>query len=208
MSETLSDVQSNFNKQMRLDRAADQLIGICSGIAADGVVNKDEVAFLSSWLDDHREVCGHFPGNVLSERIAAILDDGFISDDEREDLLQALRQISGNHFVETGAASPESPAVQADEVVAVEFSGKVFCLTGKFVFGPRARCQEATASLGAQCESDVTKRTDYLVIGSLVSPDWKHETYGRKIEKAMKLREEHGIKPMIITEEQWVVYTR
>lgn len=206
MRKDISDVRSNFNSKMRLDRAADQLIGICGGIVADGRVNKEEVAFLSTWLADHREVCSEFPGKALADRISAIMDDGIISDDELQDLFKTLQQISGNHFIETGAATPESPAIQADSPDVIEFVDRRFCLTGKFVFGSRTKCQEATTRLGAGCDGDVTLQTDYLVIGALVSPDWKHETYGRKIERAMSLRDGGAGKPVIITEEQWAVY--
>jgi hypothetical protein len=203
MRKDLSGERSNFNSQLRLDRAADQLIGICSGISADGVVNKDEAKFLSAWIAEHREVCSIFPGAILAERLASIMADGIINDEELKDLLQTLQQISGNHFTDTGAASPDSPAIQADTPDVIEFAGRRFCLTGKFVFGTRATCEGATSKLGAICHSDVTLKTDYLVIGSLVSPDWRHETYGRKIERAMGLRDEGYLKPIIITEEQW-----
>lgn len=204
----LSGDRSNFNSKMRLDRAADQLIGICGGIVADGLVNKEEVAFLSTWIADHREVCSEFPGNLVADRISAIMADGCISEDELKDLFQTLQQISGNHFIETGAATPESPAIQADFPDVIEFVDRRFCLTGKFVFGSRTKCQEATIRLGAGCDGDVTLQTDYLVIGALVSPDWKHETYGRKIERAMSLRDGGAGKPVVITEEQWAVYIR
>ena len=205
MRKDISDERSNFNGKLRLDRAADQLIGVCGGIAADGIVNKDEAAFLTAWLAEHREVCSIFPGAILAERLASIMADGTISEDELKDLLQTLQQISGNHFIETGAAAPESPAIQADTPDVIEFAGRRFCLTGKFVFGSRTTCEDATTKLGAACSSDVTLQTDYLVIGALVSPDWKHETYGRKIERAMSLRADGCRKPVIITEEQWAV---
>lgn len=58
----------NFNRQMRLDRAVDQLIGLCSGIVADGGINTEELAFLGTWISEHREVCESFPGSTTRGR--------------------------------------------------------------------------------------------------------------------------------------------
>jgi len=48
----------------------------------------------------------------------------------------------------------------------------------------------------------VTKKLNYLVLGSYVTDSWAHETFGRKIEKAMDYRDS-GVPLAIITEEHW-----
>lgn len=194
----------NFNRQMRLDRAVDQLIGLCSGIVADGVINTEELVFLRMWLSEHREVCESFPGNQIARRIEIAMDDGVITSEEHLDLLETLQQISGNRFVETGAADPEGPAIPADADPVITFASKRYCFTGKFAFGPRGRCEDAVTTRGAVCDKNVTQDLDYLVIGALVSKDWKHETYGRKIERALEIREKSGARPAILSEEQWI----
>jgi hypothetical protein len=48
----------------------------------------------------------------------------------------------------------------------------------------------------------ITKKLNYLVIGSVGSRDWAHSTHGRKIEKAVSYR--NGGAPLaIIGEEHW-----
>lgn len=195
----------NFNAKGRLDRAADQLLGICAGIVADGEINQQELAFLSTWLAEHREVCDIFPGNQIARRIAAVMADGMVSAEEHGDLLLLLQQISGNSFFDTGAAAPAAPAIPADESPVIQIPGKSFCFTGAFAFGSRGKCEAAVKALGACCGKDVTLALDYLVIGAGVSPDWKHETYGRKIERALAIRNSGQATPVIILEEQWVV---
>jgi hypothetical protein len=49
----------------------------------------------------------------------------------------------------------------------------------------------------------VTKRTDYLVIGTFGSRDWVHTSFGRKIEKAVSLRGS-GSGIAIAVEDHWV----
>lgn len=69
----LGGERSNFNAKGRLDRAVDQLLGICAGIVADGEINQQELVFLSTWLAEHREVCEIFPGNQIARRMAAVI---------------------------------------------------------------------------------------------------------------------------------------
>lgn len=192
----------NFNAAHRLKRSIDQLIGICSGIAADGVVNDQEIAFLSTWLSENGVVCTEFPGKEIAARISEVMADGVITDEERDELLGVLQQISGNRFIETGSAQPDGAAIPADIDPNIVFSGKHFCFTGKFAFGIRRRCEEAVIKLGGHADGDVTRALDYLVLGIEVSEDWKHQTYGRKIERALKLREE-GFPLVIVREFDW-----
>lgn len=194
----------NFNSAHRLRKAIDQLIGICAGIVADGEINDKELAFLSTWLAEHTEACREFPGNQIARRVGDIMADGVISVEERGDLLETLQQISGNRFVETGAAAPDGPAVPADPPATIEFSGRRFCFTGSFVYGARSKCAAATEARGGVCDKEVTKALDYLVIGTGASKDWKHGSYGSKIERAQKLREKGATRPVIVNEENWV----
>jgi NAD-dependent DNA ligase len=194
----------NFNSSHRLKRAIDQLIGICSGIAADGELNNAEIAFLSTWLSNNQDVCTEFPGKQITERIADVLADGVVTAEERADLLELLQQISGNFFVETGAAEAEAAAVPGDAVEAIIFEGRRFCFTGKFAYGTRKQCEQAVIARGGFAEASVTLALDYLVLGAGVSKDWKHESYGRKIERALELRDGGVARPVIVAEKDWV----
>lgn len=194
----------NFNASRRLHRAIDQLIGICSGIIADGVINDQEIAFVSTWLAENKAVCVEFPGKQIAERLNTVLADGKVSTDERGELLSLFKQISGNGFSDTGATNPEGAAVPADVSPEIVLAGKRFCFTGKFAFGSRGRCEAAVVDCGGEVINDITKSLDYLVLGVGVSKDWKHETYGRKIEKALQMRAAGSERPIIVAEADWV----
>lgn len=86
----------------------------------------------------------------------------------------------------------------------VEFTGRTFVFTGEFSFDTRKGCEEPTIARGGTAPSkSVSRKTDYLVIGTRGSPAWKRGSYGSKIEKAIVLAKEHG-KPAIISEDHWV----
>ena len=73
----------NFSRAARLDdRDIDELIGLCKGIVCDGVVTVDEAMFLSKWLENNKYLSGQWPVNVLSARMAGILNDNIIDDSE------------------------------------------------------------------------------------------------------------------------------
>jgi NAD-dependent DNA ligase len=75
--------------------------------------------------------------------------------------------------------------------------------TGTCVFGTRKQCQTAVEELGGLNAKGVTKKLDYLVLGTYVTDSWAHESYGLKIEKAMEYRDS-GVPLCIITEEHWI----
>ena len=186
-----------------LTKAANILMGICSGIAADGVINDLEVTYLRTWLLDNQDACAVWPGNVIARRIDEILADGVITSEERSSLLECLKNLSGNHFTETGAAVAESIAIPFDDDPDIVFSNKTFCFTGKFYYGTRSACERVVLKLEAMPIDRVTKKLDYLVVGGIANPDWSNCSYGKKIEAAIKWQEENGM-PTIISEEQWV----
>lgn len=89
----------------------------------------------------------------------------------------------------------------------VTFSGSTFVFTGRFEFGSRKKCEAAVLERGgalAPSES-VTHLVDYLVVGAKGNLQWKRETYGSKIEKAVVERRGHGT-PAIISESHWRRY--
>ncbi len=184
------------------DRLIDELIGICRGVIADGVVDEKEAIFIGQWIENHREIANTWPVNVLYIRITDMLKDGILQQEEQDELLITLRDLTGESslFQEPNRSTNlplDKPAPDVD------FTGNCFCLTGRFVFGSLVECEETIAELGGEVVKSPGQETDYLVIGELSSPDWIHTTFGRSIEKGVQLKEQgHGIK--IISEEHWV----
>lgn len=186
----------------RLTKSAQSLLGICTGLIADGTLNDQEINFLRTWLNQNIEVTTIWPGNAIANRIDQILVDGVITAEERTDLIALLADISGNEFADTGSAAPAAPAVPFDNDAEIVFEGRTFCLTGAFFFGTRTACEKLIEKLGGQSLGNVTSKLDYLVVGTGCSDDWANTTYGRKIETALERRPRYG-KPMIIPESAW-----
>lgn len=184
------------------DRLIDELIGICRGVIADGIVDEKEAIFIGQWIENHRDIAAKWPVNVLYARLTEMLKDGALSPDEQRQLLETLRDITGEStmFVEPNRSTTlplDRPAP------AVEFKGKTFCLTGRFVFGSNLECEEIIIDLGGSVVPAPGRDTDYLVIGELCSPEWVHTSFGRSIERAMELKNQ-GYPLGIISEEHWV----
>jgi len=184
------------------DRLIDELIGISRGVIADGVVDEQEAIFIGQWIENHREIADKWPVNVLYARLTEMLKDGILSEDEQEELLETLRDLTGESSI--FQEPNRSTTLPVDKPAPdIEFEGKTFCLTGKFVFGSTLDCEETIAEMGGEVVPMPSRETDYLVIGELCSPDWVHTTFGRSIEKGVELKEQ-GHPLTILTEEHWV----
>lgn len=137
----------------------------------------------------------------LLDKVSNMLEDGVLDEEESSELLRILYNISGETS-ELGELAKSSTLPIDRPAPPVIFESKSFLFTGTCAFGTRKQCQEVTESLGGINVKSVTKSLDYLVLGTYVTDSWVHETFGRKIEKAMMYREQ-GMPLVIITEEHW-----
>jgi hypothetical protein len=185
-----------------LRRGSESLLGIASGLIADGELNDKEIQFLSVWLTENREIASTWPGEVVYKRVSEVLSDGLITVEERDYLQKCLTELVGGSFAEDGAVPGESTDLPVDRSVLVKIPVCSFCFTGQFLFGTRSACEQAITLRGGRISS-VNKKLDYLVIGELSSRDWKYSSFGNKIESAMKLKQD-GASLAIVTEAQWI----
>lgn len=193
-----------LNWHRNLIKSVESLIGICTGLVADHVLNDQEIIFLDTWLDENEQIGHDWPANVIADRVSAILHDGVITQEESDDLRETLNSIIGDGIqigIVDGMAT-RLPVVQIDSLAIDE---RVFCLTGKFIYGSRKKCESAIVERGGKVHPRVVAGLDYLVIGTLASRDWMHTGHGRKIEAAVKLQDQ-GNPVSIIAEEDWVKY--
>lgn len=195
------DIFTRFNRKSIDDRQIDSLIGLSKGILADGEVNQAEADFLLTWLIQSRSATNNPIIINLLEKVSAMLEDGVLDPEESAELNSILRKISGETAT-IGELAKTSTLPLDKPVPPVIFKGRQFLFTGTCAFGTRRQCQEATERLGGICAKGVTKSVDYLVLGTYVTDSWIHETFGRKIEKAMEYRA-GGVPLAIITEEHW-----
>lgn len=196
-------ISTRFNASRVAERTVDELIGLCRGVLADGVVAESEAEYLLAWLEANRAAADSWPGNVLYERVAAALADGRLDPEEEAELLDTLNEATGLGIpLPEQAASYSTALPLCSPPPEVVFPGRSFVLTGKFVHGSRRECQTVIEELGGLIKSKPTRDVDYLVVGAIGSRDWIHSTHGRKIEEAVKLRDA-GTGIRIIGEEHW-----
>ena len=196
------DIFQRFNRKSIDDRQIDTLIGLSKGLTADGKVDQSEAEFLYTWLIQSRQTTVNPVIINLLNRVEAMLADGVLDQEESAELLSILRKITGEPS-EIGELAKTSSLPVDLPAPSVIFKGSQFLFTGTCVYGTRSDCQSIIENLGGINANGVTKKLNYLVLGTYVTDSWIHESYGRKIEKAMQYRNE-GVPIAIITEEHWI----
>lgn len=179
------------------DRQMDTLIGLVTGIVADGVVNRREVEVLYKWLAANEWVAGH---PILTGMLGEVEDVIGGKGGAEARLLKRLEGLAGLDF-EAGEVAKPATTPLCDPAPALVFEGMRYTLTGTFVRGKRAECEDECRRMGADVGT-LTKATRVLVIGSYVTDSWKHGNWGNKVEQAVVWRAE-GHPIAIVTENHW-----
>lgn len=192
----------HFNRGRRTERDLSELLGLAKGVLADGVVSAQEAELIRVWVENHGDAAARWPINALHDRLARIFQDGRVDEEERTELAELLTALVGGEAGIIGGADAATDLPIDTPPPVIAWPDSVFVFTGKFAFGPRTECERSAARLGGRCESHVTRRTNYLVIGTFGSRDWAQTSFGRKIEAAVRLRME-GHPLAIVSEDYW-----
>lgn len=193
---------SAVNAPRRTVRDICEMFGVVKGLIADGALNEKEAVALADWVNAHKDVMRTGPGRVLADRLQRIFADGRVEEMERRDLYDLLEDLAGGvaGIIDEMTASSAIPL--DDPPPTLEVTDRVFCFSGRFAHGTRTEVEQAVTRLGGWCEPQVTLATDFLVIGTFASRDWRTSPMGAKIFKAMEYRDKHG-RPRIIGENYW-----
>lgn len=185
-------------------KAIDQLSGICTGILADGVVNEQEAKFFVEWIRQHAALEPVWPFTDILKRVEQIFADGQCTEHEREELKEVLEALCGKSPVPTEHENHSTTLpFNTPPPHPIEFPNRHFNITGKFAFGTRKKVISSIMDRGGiAIDSMPTHETNYLVIGIFASRDWAHTNFGRKIERAVELRN-FGSSIAIVSEEYW-----
>lgn len=184
-----------------LRRSASALVGIAQGLLCDGELSDGEISFLRDWLEKNQAIAKTWPGDVIYARVRSVLEDGVVTEEERQYLIATLQQLVGG--ASEDLAEPEHVTELAlDRSAPIKFQNSLFCLTGEFVFAPRKLCEQTITKRGGLVSNSVTKKVTYVVVGGLGSREWKHGSYGEKIEKAIAYKKK-GLPIFIVHEDQW-----
>ena len=195
--------RSLFFNKARIDRrSADALIGITAGLTADGKINQLEAEFLKTWIETHLIHLEDPVVNILYQRLADMLSDGVLDENESIELLEILHQFAG-----ISVGTPQRTAVASslplnDPVPDLEWLNRVFLFTGVMAYGPRKDCESLVLQRGGVIGNSVSKKVHFLVVGSIGNEQWLHSSYGTKIKKAVELRNS-GAPIAIISETHW-----
>jgi len=185
------------------DRQINELLGIAQGLIADNTLNRDEVEFLGRWLTANYQLTENPLIGSLLTRVREMLSDGHMDSDESKELIETLKQFSGGNF-EHGEQRKSNTLPFTQPAPLVTFPEKSFCLTGTFARGSRRDCEQELTKRGAVV-APLTKKTNYLVVGTYVTESWVTSTYGQKIQKAQGMVSKN-IPISIIGEEHWVSF--
>ncbi|MEY2510127.1 MAG: hypothetical protein QOE26_890 [Verrucomicrobiota bacterium] len=179
------------NFENNVSKAIDQLSGICAGILADGEVTQEEARFFAEYVAKFAVYEPIWPFTDILDRVKRIFADGVCDEEEREELKTVMQALCGHkEDVEAGATYSTSLPFCEPAPTPVIFPERNFVITGKFAYGTRKAVMGAIESRnGIPGDSAPTRETNYLVIGVFASRDWAHSNYGRKIERAVALRD-------------------
>jgi NAD-dependent DNA ligase len=186
------------------ERTVSELIGLVKGIVADKVVSEAEACILRDWLSENYPLMrGNYVATTLIKRINSIFKDGIVDEAERNDLFETLLDVIGGKVSAPHVHSQSTHLPLDIPYPEIKFGKMEFCVTGKFVYGPRKKIVQAIEERGGMFKSTVNRTLNYLVIGAIGSRDWIQSTHGRKIEEAVFLKKK-GLKIKIVNEEHFI----
>lgn len=184
------------------DRDVHEMLGMVKGLVCDGVLNDMEISAFKQWLVNHPDCIAFYPGKHLAERIVAIYADGQIDEPERHELYEMFCDTVGAGEGEIARDySTQLPFDKPEPTVV--FEGRTYVFTGGCVWGPRSLCEKAVTDRGGKVRRDLqANEHSTLVVGIIGNRAWIQSVHGRKIEKAVELRD-NGRDVQIISEGHW-----
>lgn len=180
----LNELQYMKSIKAKNIRSLYEFMAILEGISCDEVINDDEIMELNKWMKENEQFKGTYPFNRILNKLEKIIIDKQISTIVTDELLYYIK----NFF------KPE-----LDQGDLFDVKNKVICLTGNFCFGERSQLEKLIVLKQGIISKSVTKKVDYLVLGSKGSAGYKYVKYGAKTNKALTMKSE-GHKIELISE--------
>lgn len=170
-----------------------RLHAILGGIIADTRISEAELRGLSDWMEEHDHLRTCWPFDEIGSLITSVLQDKIIDDKEHA----MLHSFFAEFVALADDRSLTAPVIQRNDLTIVglcavcpeiTFTDKHFVFTGASARYVRSHLAETIAALGGHVASNLSKKVDFLIIGSDGNPCWAYACYGRKVEKAIELR--------------------
>lgn len=175
------------------------LHGVIHGVLANSALTDIEIQQLHTWLEDHSILRGTYPFDEIYSLVSSFLEDGIITEEERGFLIAFFSE-----FIDARESynlrQPELDKLKTQYSISgicsrdpdMTISHRTFCFTGASSRATRNEIAEIIISRGGTFSNTVTKKTDYLIVGSEGNPCWAFSCYGRKVEKAVAARKAGG----------------
>lgn len=192
-----------YNGEKITERQTNEVIGFARGILADGEINEAEIRSLHRFIAASIGVVGNPLLAEIQRKIDHALGGGHLNEAKVGQLKTALTDLTGDDY-ELGEELKSATLPLCKPEPTVVHANNRFCFTGPFQFGSRKDCHSLVEDRGGVAGS-LTKKTDFLVIGTYVSESWKHTNFGTKIIKGMNMRN-NGVPLCIISERTWTKY--
>ncbi len=181
----------------------DELLGVARGLLADGQINQDEVEFLETWLLANRDMSDLPVVNALYLRVREMLADGVVDEEDKAELLETLRHLSGRDLSQVEALRGNSLPL-CNPAPALTFLDRFYCFTGVFNYGRRSLCEGAIIERGG-IAGGLSISTHVLVIGMYTTDLWRQSATGSKIATAVEFRRK-GVPISIVSEAHWLAH--
>lgn len=152
-------------------------------------------------------------GGLPNARIGEMLADGVLDQDEQRELLRILAEfLDTREQARIASETPLDLSRPLDKVTVdspyddpepdVEHMGRTFVVTGDFIVAKRNDVISTIERLGGTVATSVSKKVNFVVVGSRGSELWSGGNYGTKIERAVELRGA-GVPVRIVSERKW-----
>lgn len=186
-----------------IDCLVNRFLGFLTGISCDDELTDSEIRSLHKLIEAEPSAHSHWAISKIKHKVDEVLEDGVITVEERASLLQEVKSVCGQQFLDTGIASGLSTEALSGDVEVDTIDGLSVCFTGTFTSGKRADVAKTARESGANVLKGITQKLDVLVIGGIASRDWKFSSFGRKVESVHANREK-GASTIIIDEPTWL----
>ena len=188
--------------RQHIEQGLAHMVGLVRSVIADGDVTGEEAERLAEWTRANPAIAERWPANVLTRRLEGIFRDGRMDAEERRHLAALLALLADNP-AGLGAGVPLATDLPVDRPEPeIAFEGRTFVFAGEMAYGPTHACEREVQERGGTCDRAVTRRTDYLVIGSLAAADWTQAEFGPLVDEAVEHRA-RGVPIAIVSEERW-----
>lgn len=186
-----------------LECLVNKFLGFLMGIASDNHLSDEEIYALRDLINSEPSAQQHFAVKKIKSCVDSVLDDNVITEDERTQLLEDVKAISGQQFLDTGVASGLSMEAFVGDITFDSIEGLSVCFTGTFNHGIRKEVESMAKDNGVSVAKGINRKLDVLVIGGTATSSWKFSSFGRKIEAVYDNRDNHDASTIIIDEPTW-----